>query len=337
MSISFDQVSNEELFLMLDCDDLKEIERKINKEKLKIIITQGHYQTNYPRNKMLQVLTTTLTDAPSYSLLLLWSVIGLLSLTILPLSIITAGFGSIMLIASGIYFLSNFRELNKLLKKVNDFFKLASIQLAASEELIKRQYAQISFKNDELQERVTMRNNFVLKPETKFSNRLPKIKESVGTTLMLGSTLFGTYYLGITAIIEAFGLSMIVGAMAGPIGIAIALSASFAIAAYFGYKHYQVCKHNALVKKQEKKLGQEIKERFYLCHELKTLLDQQKSLSGEKKSNSSNYATIKRYQFKKKYYSHFQNPMILLKRRRLGPNPKPKKYHYQHSPTKMFR
>lgn len=284
MANPLDGYSNEFLFSIFNCDSLAKVENKFGKEKVNELFAmpKHRYEIKHSNNAVIQSLAATLSDSPSYPLLILWTILGLLSFEIIPLTLLTIGIGMITLITGSIFFTATFRAIKEGIKKSNNEFKLFAIQLHVADELIERQYTIIHDAPPNLQHTIQSHRDFVLKSNFSDHNKLSKINKALGATMMVGSMLFGTYYLGVSGIVTAFGLTTVIaGALGGPLGIGIALILSFSVAAYIGYKHYQVYQHGSIIKKQKKEMTHTIEEKYTFCYDLQDMIEQQKHLHSQ--------------------------------------------------------
>ena len=322
MKTLLSQYSNEALFSVFNYKKLHDAENKFGKEKMTELsaIAKYRYEIKHSNHAIIQAIAATLYDSPSYPLVLFWTILTYLAISALPLTFIAIGISALTCVTGNIFFLSTYREVKKEIEKSNDFFKLATTQLVIADELIERQYILIDQKNNVYQAEVEEQRNVVLRSNFSGKNTLPKINQAISTSMLVGSMLFGTYYLGLSGIISAFGFSAAVGgtlvALGGPVGFGIALAVSFAIASYVGYKHYQVYKNNSIIDKQKKEISNIVEKKYHLCAELKEALLQQQ--------NAKNQASLDQYRkpypvFHRKINKlpyHFANyPMILANQR----------------------
>lgn len=278
MSI-FEDLSTEDLFLILKTENTKQLKTKFGAVTTREFI-QGIHHHRYPRkmtNKVSQSIYNAITDAPTYPLLILWSVIGLITLKVLTLSLLTGGLGTLMLVTGGIFYVATYYELKKEAQKNDKFFWHAAIRNECADVLLKRLRGELHNKynlNSLDAPEIDDDTDSELPLNLSDKKVLPRIKDAVKASLLVGSTLFGTYYFGVSSIIAAFGLTAISTAMLGPIGLGIALAVTFGIGIYFGYKQYQISKSNQTIKKIQKHKLAKLDAKIDKCNELKDRLDQ---------------------------------------------------------------
>lgn len=249
-------VSQEDLLFVINCKQIKELVTRFGEKTVSQVSKQIKYVSvkSYPNNKMSRALLAALTDAPSYPLVMLWTLVGLVALSILPLTFITLGFLGLGFISGTIYFYSHYQELNKEMNKRDKNFQLAGIKQVCMNELCRRKNIQVV--NKQLHD-VSVQRSI----ENKLTkNKWHRLRGAIGATVMSASVLFGTYYIGGSSIIAAFGLASVASSMLGPIGIGVMLALALMIGIYFGYKSYQAQKNVEALKCVQKIITNEIDE-----------------------------------------------------------------------------
>jgi len=271
MMTILENLSTEDLFSILEAENKKEIAKRFGAVTTREwLATYNEYiYPNKSDSKVSQSLFSAITDAPSYPLLVLWSIIGLITLKVITLSLLTGGLGALMLVTGGLFYVATYHEQKIAAKKIDKTFELLALKNKCADLLTARLQERLGVEASE-------ENSLPYEPPAEKSNRkwLPRTKDAVKAALMVGTTLFGTYYFGTSAIIGAFGVTAVSTAMLGPIGLGIALTITFAVGIYFGYKHYQETKANAEIKKQQKLITAEIKEKTDKCHDLRNKIEQ---------------------------------------------------------------
>lgn len=265
------KLSDDELFFILRCEKLRHIVDKFsNRFTLDNWLEDAreHYEADFGTSLISQSIFSSLNDAPSYSLMTLLAIIGTVSIKVFALSILTAGFSTIMLLTGVIFFIASYQEQRDEMKKARKFFDFATIKIQCAKELIRRQEIQLG--NMHVQPQLkTFEPDIHLKPFVyKNSGKLQKIKPALGAGLLTATMLFGTYYLGVSAIIAAFGAAAAATALLGPIGLGVALGAAALLGIYCGYKQYRSSVIADKIDKQQKHLGEEFRHQRDKCYGL---------------------------------------------------------------------
>lgn len=102
---------------------------------------------------------------------------------------------------------------------------------------------------------------------------LPRLKDSLGTAMVLGLILFESYYLTAIALSQAFAVTAIATALTGGIGLGIALTSIVIISAYLGYKHYRHNQQRENIQRAQDDLQQELTMKHKECYQLKDQLN----------------------------------------------------------------
>lgn len=326
MTCLLNELSPEDLISIVDCKKFKTLCTKFGETKAKILINEANQlvKNNIHNDKIIQSIFSTITDGPSYLFLMLWTILGSVSFSLMPLALITLGFSFPMCVVAGIFLYSNYQDLNKEAEKNERSFKLLNLKRQCIDELIDRQRDEIDkqWRNKIVIETSLMKNisESNVKPD---KNKMHKIKQSIGKTIIIGSTLFGTFYLGTHTIISAFGLSTAAATMMGPIGIGIALAVSFGIGLYFGYKYYQIRRNQEVQKKHEKELNNEIELKHKQYDEGKEKLKKLKTVifDKEREQNNSTHFSEEYNEVDVKYNASthsffYKHPMTIMNQNR---------------------
>lgn len=246
-------------FTQVSGDDWLEYSRKFNKRKVDF-------------NHISQSLFATINDAPSYSIMTLLSIINIIIFKFFALSLLTAGFALITMIAATVYFAASYRDNYDEARKAERRFDFATIKIKCAEELIARQKKRVQY-DTELKphfhrvELLAHRHaNYVYEDK----GMLEKAKPALGACLLSANMLW-TYYLGIGTIIGAFGAAAASAAMLGPIGIAIAIGVSVLIGIYAGYKAYQTSVNLEDTDKSLKHMSDEFEHKRQLYYILRDM------------------------------------------------------------------
>ncbi|HTM64541.1 MAG TPA: hypothetical protein VL360_08625 [Gammaproteobacteria bacterium] len=281
--VIWEELTEEELYFILECDKLKYIVAVFNSSNRQKKIThdkwlqaaRSQYQFEPDKGIIGQSIFNSLNEAPSYSFMTLLSIIGMAALKIFALSFLTAGFSALMLFTGGIYFASSYKAQKDKEDKDRKFFDLASIKLQCADEIIRRH--ELSLKFRPLNEGCDLYlsddvRKLVIKPfEYKNKDKFDKFKSSLGAGLLSFTMLFGTYYLGACTLIAAFGLATTIAL--GPIGIGIALGVAAIIGGYCGYLQYKSDVLAEKIDKKQKKLMNYFNYKRHTCYHLQKQLD----------------------------------------------------------------
>ena len=323
-----EELSTEDLFFILEAENKKEIVKRFGAVTTREWL-DTHNEYIYPKkadNKVTQSIFSAITDAPSYPLLVLWSIIGLITLKVVTLSLLTGGLGALMLVTGGLFYVATYREQKIAAKKNDKTFQLLALKNKCADLLTTQLQEKLGVEPepDEEEENSALPAEPEapeVKPDKKW---LPKIKDAVKAALMVGTTLFGTYYFGTCAIIGAFGVTAVSTAMLGPIGLGAALAVTFAIGIYFGYKHYQENKANVAIKKQQKTIIAEIKDKTTKCNDLRNKIEQSYTMKAQLTLLQTRSAHVNPKPLKRispKYKSRYSLQPSFLVSRHTAPQP----------------
>lgn len=225
-SNELEQYSNLELLNLIEhCNKLHDVYDLLDEKKAQRLfeLIEAAPPKRLIKNKTIQALLLPLTDESSYPLMLLWSIIGLVSVGTLPLLISTAIMLVTSLSISGFFFYANYKEMVRRENKINKTYYLSELLNQAADRYLA---------NQDLQIEATQRPQYTAK------NKLSLIKEAIRPSLTITTSLFGTYFMGLNAIFSALGFTVL-SATAGPVGIVIGLGVAVATGIYFGFTHYK--------------------------------------------------------------------------------------------------
>lgn len=275
---SLEHCSDQELLNILRCNKLKELYDHLDEDKAKNLITNiSNLGLRRPiPSKITQALLVPITDTSSYPFILLGSIIGLVSGGTLPLLISTGVILFTSLSIGGFFFYANYKEIQKKEDTVNRLLHLTELKNHVAEMFLRRQGLKIQI---------------IEAPIYSDKHELSLLKGAVRSCMVISTTLFGTYFIGLNAVFSALGFSLISASM-GPIGVIIGLGIALSLGIYFGYKHYQMLKQDDYFKFEQKCQEVIVGKKISLCQNLKTdELD--KSPLGEIQKTKPIYSTNK--------------------------------------------
>ncbi|WED43848.1 hypothetical protein [Legionella cardiaca] len=268
------------LYNILDCEKLKELIGIFGEERIRQFLAESsnHPVLQYHFSRTMQSFALFINDAPSYPLIILWSILGLINLGLIALTVITV---SVVLFTVGLsvfYFIANYLEMQKAEYKFEKFLQFIDLKNRVIDLIFEREGIQL-----ELEE----------KPSFKDKKKLTRIRDSVGLTLFTASTLFGTFFLGINAIVASFGATILLSALTGPLGLMITLSICCGAGICFGINYYQMSKREDEKQFEQKYLTTLFNKKNSLCQhyrEKKKLMD----LTGDEQESNESYQAAKK-------------------------------------------
>ncbi|VEG90852.1 hypothetical protein [Legionella spiritensis] len=248
-----------ELYNILQCHKSGELKQCVGHDEAARLIAgiQHIYRKKRKKQKWLQALSIPLSqDFSTHPLILLWTIVGVISLGTMPLLIGTAIMVCMSIFIGSVFFYSNYQEIQKKEKKLNQRFQLDLLKNQAIDLLLERNGLHVAT---------------ISRPPYKHKDKLAHIRDAISTSLLISTTLFGTYFLGFTVILTAFQTAGLIAATsaAGPIGLLAGLGVILAVSLYFGYKQYQIMKQNDQLKFEQKNLKKTVEEKVTLCRDLK--------------------------------------------------------------------
>gem|GEM_PF-4110642 len=175
------------------------------------------------------------------------------SLSLASIVAATGGFGILFGVVGVVSFIGTYRGIEATEKEERKEEELLLLKKACAELYLA--------KHPEVQKP----QQAVPPPKTADKNRWQKASDSLGTLMLVSSTLFYTYYALTLAISVAFAGSALAVALTGPIGLGVALAVAFGVGLYFGYKRYQVYKENDRLQLERKNLTADYEIEFNLC------------------------------------------------------------------------
>lgn len=277
----WDDLSDDELYFILECDKLKFIyltfDKKMPREKW-IAAARKYYQAEYNTSLISQSIFSSMNDAPSYSFMTLLSIVGTISLKVFALSFLTAGFSLVTLATAAIFFAASYNEQKNKNNQDQKFFDFAAIKIQCAEEIIRRHESLLQNTEKPISRNLNISPEIeahVSRPfEYRNTSKLDKIKPAIAAGLLTATMAFGTYYLGVTAVVTAFGAVAAAAIMTGPIGIGIAAAVAIAIGIFCGIKQYQMYVLDNKIQKQQKHMEQYFHFKRNQCYELQKLVNQ---------------------------------------------------------------
>lgn len=242
MSI-LDDFSDEELLLILDCDKFSEMKRKLRRQLDYTALKQAareSYNIKHPKSYIAESLFFSINDATSYSFLILLSIIGSITVQLLPLTIITVVLSMIAMATGVFFYIAAYRQRQRETYLIQKSLDINAIKLLCAEEWIKRNKFELN-QDSECHPEWHSRSDEHHFPEFVYRNKhkMEKIRPALAFGLLTASMLFGTYYSGLAILLNAFGAVAAAGAMLGPIGIGVALAGAIVIGLLCVYVHYR--------------------------------------------------------------------------------------------------
>ncbi|MFC7782566.1 hypothetical protein [Legionella taurinensis] len=246
------QLNNSELRQLLNSNRLNDLYEFLDEGTVDALIAYGHRIAPKMRrkNKLLQAISLPLTDSSSYPLILLWSVIGVVTLGVLSLLISTSIMALLSLLMGGLFIYANYKELHR-------------------DELKNQKYCCLYALKNKTADLLLERNGLAVKtrriPEYINKNRALLVRDAVNTTALICTTLFGTYFLGVNAVLTAFEAAAVAGLTIGPAGFLIGIGIAGFISLYLGYHYYQSIKADDYSKYQKKCLTTIVEKKAAVC------------------------------------------------------------------------
>lgn len=258
--MSLEQCTTSQLLHLLRCKKRNAIYDIIDEETANEL-TLNLQKAHPPRSKkfkITQAIAAPLTDVSDYPLIVLWSVIGVISLGVLPLIVGTSILAIMSLTIGGLFCYSNYNEIQKKEQELNKLLYLYALKRQAADIILKRHHLNIEVSE---------------KPSYTNKNLLPLIKESVSTAMLISTPLCSAYFLALNVVLTTFHLTLIAGFMTGPFGLMLGLLPAMLIGICFGYIHYLAAKQDDLHQFEEKCERVIVNKKIELC-ELLNLQDQ---------------------------------------------------------------
>lgn len=238
-----DYFSDEELLIILDCDKFSEMKRKMRRPldytALKLAARES-YNIKHPKSYVAESLFFSINDATSYSFLILLSIIGSITVQLLPLTIITAVLSMIAMATGAFFYIAAYRQRQREARSMQKNLDFNALKILCANEWIKRNKFELK-PDSELSSEWNLPDDENDFPAFEYRNKhkIEKIRPALAFGLLTSSMLFGTYYSGLAIILNAFGAVAAASAMLGPIGISVALAGAIAIGLVCVYVHYR--------------------------------------------------------------------------------------------------
>lgn len=249
------QCTNEQLAYLLKCKKItaiREIIDEDNAEELLQAIVKK-YPPKRSKNKILRAIAVPLTDVSDYPLIVLWSVIGVISLGVMPLLLGTSILALMSLVIGGLFVYSNYADHEKTERTLNKALRLYAFKNLVANEILKRHHLEVKT---------------IKQPSYTNKNFLPLLKESVGTAMLISTPLCSAYFLALNVVLTTFHLTVTAGFMTGPLGLVLGLLPAMAIGIYFGYIHFVAAKQDDIYQFEKKSTNNLIKKKIDLCQRL---------------------------------------------------------------------
>jgi hypothetical protein len=298
MSI-FKNLENSELFAILECSNLKDIIELLGTEELATEIgvnaieeaprlkavkarlirySRKHYTAKLKPNLISGALFFSLNDVSSFSFLTLLTIIGNITFPMLALSILTGGFAAASIALSSIFFIAYYKRQKNAIRDAEKFFDFATIKSMCANELIARQKLELADVIEHKHLRIDINHAVKLHKPKIFSyknkERFLHGTDALAAAVLTGSMLFGTYYLGISSILTAFGVVAASAAMTGGIGLAIAGAVAVGVAIFCFIKVYKSVVNADHIEKLQAHIGEEFEKSRTDCYNLHRKVDE---------------------------------------------------------------
>jgi hypothetical protein len=264
----FIDMTDDNLRYYTHCNSLGEIQAKMSKSEWDEVIANYQQSPIYYRKRNLLnfSLSAILTDdAPSYPLITFTTILSILTLGILPLTILTATFLAIVGTVCGTAFYANYTSLKHDDQKNSNYFLLHYIKLTCADELLQRHGIEVE------------ESQYENLPSKRRSSQLTYAKQALGLGAITSSIIFESYFLCANAIFAAFGFATLAAAMVTPLGIGIALGVSLLLGLYLGYQNYQASVAEQNIKANKKSYGNLLQTKVEQIKELEPDLGLKKS------------------------------------------------------------
>lgn len=263
----FNRYNINELFAILDCEDLEELHQTFGDFKYKKLLRYKNQLFKIKHTDDLSPSLLMALDDASMPVNVLWGLPGIVGAGIAATVLSTISLGLIPII-SGIYCYYAYQSQQNVISTLTNFFQLTFLKFEAANKIAEH-YGKGATENAKHQF-IEVVNQHILHSK-KAAN--VSVTSSIGVTFASGLTLFGCFYLGISSMVETLGFLTMASVLSGPIGIGIALGVSLLAAIYIGYKHYQSEKNKQAIQGCQKILSNKIRQHSMACHQLKTIAD----------------------------------------------------------------
>lgn len=275
MPNSFRDLTLHDAFTILDCKDVKQLEHTFSGKELDIQQlldeTLPYHKYHAPSPTFSQCILATLTKEPTLPSMMIWSIVGSVTLAVTSLAIVTLATLGMMATAGVVYSIVTYFELKRKQKKINQFFQLGVLKMNCADFII-------SHYNKEISQSANMNLSAALPDlclhEYHYDDqRRPKhMMRATGVGVLVATSLLGTYYVGTSAVLLAFGLSTAFALMASPAAIGLGVGAALLAGLYFAYKHFKSLKNKDHLKQLQDELTDEVNSRHRKCHELRVMI-----------------------------------------------------------------
>ena len=320
-------LSLDELFFLINCKNITAFNNKFGEARAKQLLNEINLLDNVEdqNHKIIKSLYLAITDLPKYPLLICWTILNLVSFGIISLTLVTIMLSLFILLTGGIYFYSNYLKLNDEAEANKQLSQLTDLKLQCADLLIDYQTNEIN------KLKINHGSKFAWRPkiqelQVNFNDApqyiIHKVKQSVESGIIVTTSLFQSYYLGLQTLISTSLLP--IAALAGPIGIGAVLSVCLAIGIYCGYKSYQTYQKEELLKNHQNEINNMVESKCSKCNELKEKLFQLKCMLTKKQTGVTK-AMHTRYPFA-------SNPMILANNQRKKQVPALQQTRYEYRP-----
>jgi hypothetical protein len=250
------QFSEDELFSILRCANLKDFNEQFAKSKKEVLLLEWLNQARCLHE--LDRSTDIFMDATKYSTYPLTSYFAFASAVSLGACAVPLSITALVLTAVvGLgYFLSAKNTAEKETETRMEFLQLSEIKLQAASELSFRCHGSFS-RSTPAQLGIAAKQK--AEAQIKF---FPSVR--AGATVC--ATLGLSHFWGVSLLLKAIGFAVAGAAMTSPLGIAIATAAVVAIGIYFAHKYYQASKSSEFVNQYQTAIDDEVKVKTGLCN-----------------------------------------------------------------------
>lgn len=267
---SIDDLSIDELWEIAKCKRIANLNRHFNKATCDNLLVEsrrrdlGFLKNSHSFNDI--ILTLTLHE-PSLPIIMLWNIVGSVTLFLTSLAIITIFTGALLLFGLIVYGVITPYELKDKNQEDRDFFDLDDLQTKCHQKLLTHYSILLDNPNLATLSDDTEPLDFVGQPIK------TSIKNSVGCGLLVTVSAFCTYYIGTSAVLLAFGLAASFATLTGPIGILVAIGVSIALGVYFGIQEYRHLRYLNNFEYKKAGVTQRNEKNQQKCNRLKKLVD----------------------------------------------------------------
>lgn len=305
------KLSLDELFYILDCKKLKYIPQSFDTVSTKELIQLARELNpiTLKRKGFLQALTSTFTDSSVYPFLLLWNLTGLITLNPLILGIVTSLFFIFLINAARVHFSGTFYELSKEERKTNHALQMIALKQAVADEILSQLKPSFMISALSAQELKQIENKIELAPQK---------RDALTVGMVVGTTMFSTYFVGLNAIFTALGLTTVAVFMSTPIGLLIGGIISAAASLFLGRNQYNDDKQNEIARKKQNKLTKHFNVKIEECYRLQKICKKNQLINDVQNIQPIKTITHEHNNLAATHgnYKLYKNPMVFVNRKK---------------------